>query len=74
MDAVGIFANSNDSPLTYKDTSGATLLYRIASRSNTELILESLSPTTGGGANYLGAIVSSDRQTIYWINDAKPLP
>lgn len=25
-------------------------------------------------ANYLGGIVSNDRETLYWVNKTKPLP
>ena len=73
-DAVGLFAFQNAVPLTYKDTSNPALMYEIVSKTDSEMVLRCLSPNTGHGNNYLGGIVSADRQTIFWVNDTNPLP
>lgn len=47
---------------------------RIRTKTNTEMELELGTMVEHGMSNYLGAIVSNDRETIYWVNDTKPLP
>ena len=73
-DAVGLYASSNESPLAFRDATNVRFLYRIASKTDNSVYLESYDPTLTHAANYLGAIVSADRQTIYWVNDSQPIP
>lgn len=74
MDAVGIFAYDNDSPLVYQDTTNPALLYEIVSRTNNEMRLRCLAPNDAHGNNYLGAILSADRSVVYWENNTRPVP
>lgn len=73
-DAIGLFADDNEAPLAFIESTSDTHLYDIVSKTTTHIELVSLSPTELHTANYLGAIVSRDRQTIYWTNTTKPLP
>lgn len=38
------------------------------------MVLEQRIQYQAGSNTYLGAIVSPDRQTIYWVNNTQPLP
>lgn len=73
-DAVGLLAINNETPLAFINASSAELLYDITVVDDEHLTAVSKKPTTGHSANYLGAIVSADRQSVYWVNEAKPLP
>lgn len=73
-DAIVVFSEDNGDPLKNRYTSDQWWLGRIAS------VSESLITTTQAATHevsqrfYLGAIVSSDRETIYWVNNTRPLP
>lgn len=55
-------------------TTDNTWLYVITSKTDEEMVLTALNPNTDHSKNYLGCIVSADRQTVYWLNDTQPLP
>lgn len=74
VDAVGIFAAANDAPLQFLNATTDPFLYEINRLSDSEVVAVCKSPTGGHGANYLGAIVSADRATVYWVNETEPLP
>lgn len=67
-------ALSNDNPLVYKDTEVTDWLYRITEKSENEMTLVQINPPSHGAPTFLGAIVSNDRQTVFWVNDTNPLP
>ena len=73
-DAIGIKAYSNDNPLQFKDQTNTQYLYDIVGRTSRRMVLVMESPTVSGVSCYLGAIVSNDRQTVYWVNETRPLP
>lgn len=64
----------NEEPLMYLNDTEGQHLYDIQDKTNQAMTLRVKLATTLSAANYLGAIVSSDRQTIYWTNNSKPLP
>lgn len=68
-DALGIKAFNLDNPLEYKDSLNDVYLFDIQSKSNFQMILRYRSSLPSSYQNYLGAIVSADRQTIYWVNN-----
>lgn len=72
--AVGIFSADNNLPLYYINTSTSEWLFDIEVINDNVLIATCRMPNTHSTPNYLGGIVSEDRQTIYWINSTKPLP
>lgn len=74
MNAVGIYATSNGNPLEYLNTPTQSFLFNIVSKSSTNMTLRSGVSSIHSVDNYLGAIVSADRQTIYWVNNTNPLP
>lgn len=73
-DAVGIYANNNEKPLEFINSDLGYHLFTILEKTNTSMRLLSNYQVAHNAQNYLGAIVSANRQTIYWVNDTKPLP
>lgn len=73
-DALGIFASDNNNPLQYIDTDVNEWLFELSIIDDTQLTATCIHPNIHTGSNYLGAIVSADRQTVYWINNTNPLP
>lgn len=67
--AIGLFARHLDNKLEFRYTINESLLYRIADKTNETMRLESYEPTTQHARNFLGAIVSKDRNIVFWIND-----
>lgn len=73
-DAVGIVAENNETPLMYRSTSAEYLLYDIQSKTGTDIVLRHRTDDVFHQNTYLGAIVSADRDTVFWVNESKPLP
>ena len=73
-DAVGVLADDNNEPLAYVDTSQPSLLFSISEKTANRMVATQNTTGSHGSNTYLGAIVSSDRQTIYWVNETNPLP
>lgn len=72
--AVGILARANDNPLEFIETDNPINLFSISQKTDTQLTMSPVQLITHTIDSYLGAIVSEDRQTIYWVNDTNPLP
>ena len=72
-DALGILARSNDDPLEFRYLNNSSDLYSITSKSSTEMILVQQNTAQHSVDTYLGAIVSNDRNVVYWVNNSKPL-
>lgn len=72
--AVGVVAISNGRPLQFRRTIQDFMLYRISNLTDTDLTLSPIVSTTFEGPVYIGGILSSDRETLYWLNDTEPLP
>lgn len=70
-DAVGIVALDNNNPLYYQHAV-AQYTFPIVRKTDTEIELSN--STTMNHDSYLGAIVSSDRETVFWVNETRPLP
>lgn len=73
-DAIGIAATNNNNPLLYLGSMNATFLMRISEKNDNLIKMTQDEAHSHGGSVYLGAIVSADRQTIYWVNTTQPLP
>lgn len=73
-DAVGVMSRLNDEPLENLNSSVRAFLYRIDASTKKEMTLVQESEQALSANTYLGAIVSNDRQTVYWVNETKPLP
>lgn len=70
-DAFGLYATNNGNPLqNRRDNYG----YVITEKTATHMVLASTAASSAHPANFLGGIVSSDRETIYWTNETNPLP
>lgn len=74
VDAIGILAKNNDNPLELRNTSYPPNLLDIAEKSDETLTLNARQVTSHIDAYYLGAIISADRETVYWVNESRPLP
>lgn len=74
INAIGILAVDNDDPLGYRESTSESYLFDISEISDDLLTLTARQVGGHAFASYLGAIVSADRQTVYWVNDSKPLP
>lgn len=74
-DAIGIKSYNNDDPLENIENTLSRNIYSITEKTDTTLKLQvraaEFVPTH---ENYLGAIVSSNREVIYWVNESRPLP
>lgn len=73
-DAVVVFSSNNDDPLMNRYSNDRWVLGKIASVSETIITTTQDDPHDVGGAFYLGALVSQDRETVYWENTMRPLP
>lgn len=72
-DAIGIMAVSNERPLAYRYDNTAYHLFNIVEKSDSSMRLSTRQTTILTRNNYLGAIVSNDRKTVYWVNRTNPL-
>ena len=73
-DALGIMAVSNNYPTEFVASTERTQLFGISGRSANSIVLSQLITSSHAVKTYLGAIVSADRRTVYWVNDTRPLP
>ena len=73
-DAIGLMSYENENPLQFLNDTEQQHLYDILEKTDGLMTLRVKLATALSAPNYLGAIVSSDRQTVYWVNDTKPLP
>lgn len=48
--------------------------YRINVVDNNHLTATCIAPIESVPANYFSAILSADREIVYWVNDSRPLP
>ena len=72
-DAIGVWSLDNDNPLAQRGTSNVEGIFDIVSKTDTEMTLAVRSPNPHNSPSYLGAILSPDRETIYWMNNTRPL-
>lgn len=72
-DVVGTISFYNDDPLRFRYETGPNFYCTIISKSNSEIVLAAAGAVEHS-ALYLGAILSNDRETIFWINETRPLP
>lgn len=66
-------SQNNDTPLMYRQTEAAALIASVVERGDGYIRFAN-NLSSGRGACYLGAILSADRQTVYWVNNTRPLP
>jgi hypothetical protein len=74
QNALGILAIANDNPLQALNTQYNDQLFSIEVLNDFELVATSKSAVIHASPNYLGGIVSQDRNSIYWTNNTEPLP
>lgn len=71
---VGIMGLSNDEPLSLKDTTILAYVCNVIEKTDNKIVFAVDSVHQYSVRGYLGGIVSDDRQTVYWVNNTKPLP
>lgn len=72
--AVGVGSQGNDEPLDHQYTEFGSWIYDIESKTPTEMVLKQRAVAQHASPSYLGAILSQDREVVFYQNDSKPLP
>lgn len=73
-DAIGILSDDNDRPLMHRNTQRPSEMVDISQIGAYRMTLTQAEEHTHANRMYLGAILSADRQTVYWENTTRPLP
>lgn len=71
--AVGLLAINNDLPLEFIDKTTDNFLFSVFEKTENRIVLRPNVSVTHSSDSFIGAIVSNDRRTVYWVNDSKPL-
>ena len=72
-DAIGNISENNNNPLDNLAAGGAYYHPAIIERTDKRIVFRGVSHNYPR-PYYLGAIVSSDKQIIYWRNESSPIP
>lgn len=73
-DAIGVLSDDNDRPLMNRNSQRASDMVSVAQLDGMRMTLTQAGEHTHANRMYLGAILSADRQTVYWENTTRPLP
>ena len=73
-DALGIWSSMNDDPLHNRYNETPYNRSVIVNQTDNLLTIQYPESHNATVARYLGAIVSADRETVYWVNETRPLP
>ena len=73
-DAVCVVSQHNETPLENRGVTSYWAFAPIIEQSEGRLVFDNERTAEYDGPHYLGAILSADRQTIYWVNETQPLP
>jgi hypothetical protein len=73
-DVIVIISDDNDNPLKYLNDTRSLYRVGLVMRTNDHMLFEQDTTHGYSTSSYMGAIVSSDRRTVYWVNESKPLP
>lgn len=65
---------SNGNPLGNRYSQDDFVVFDIVSKTDDEMTLRCRELITHGAPVYFGAILSNDREEIYWVNTTRPLP
>lgn len=72
--AIGILSTDNNNPLQHRDSVSDVIVIPLANQTERSLEFEQELEHTLTQSSYLGAILSNDRQEVYWVNESRPLP
>lgn len=72
--AIGLIATDNNNPLELIEATSPAVILSVGQNTDTAMSLLNDSSHTLNEPSYLGAIVSNDRQVVYWVNQSRPLP
>lgn len=73
-DAMGIFSSKNDEPLRFRYSGDPSFFFDVVDKSFGSITLRPRIEVTHHVAGYLGAIISKDRNVVFWVNETRPLP
>ena len=73
-DAIGIASYDNEDPLQNRYSDEGYNLQDVIVESDGSMYTQYISSHRLNENMYLGAIVSNDRETVYWVNETRPLP
>lgn len=73
-DAIGVLSDDNERPLMNRNTQRASDMVAVGQINGYMMTLTQAEEHTHANRMYLGAILSADRQTVYWENTTRPLP
>lgn len=73
-DAIGVLSSDNDNPLQNRDSASDVIVIPLVNQTKWSLEFEQETEHTSTQPSYLGAILSRDRQVVYWVNESRPLP
>lgn len=73
-DAIGVLSDDNDRPLMNRNTQRPSVMASINQIGTYLMTLTQAEEHAHTNRMYLGAILSADRQTVYWENTTRPLP
>lgn len=74
LGSIGVLSTDNERPLMNRNSSRGSLLTYVDVVSANHMTLHPDGEYTRTDKVYLGAILSADRQTVYWENTTRPLP
>lgn len=74
VDAVGILSGLNDNPAAQRDSTSKSWIASVNVLSDSYMEVNQDIARTHSTPVYLGMIVSNDRETVYWVNNSRPLP
>lgn len=74
-DAIAMASTSNENPLQLRYyTSDNSYIFTMISKTDNEIVFEQDGIHSHSTGMYLGAILSPDRNVVYWINETRPMP
>lgn len=71
-DAIATMAFHGNNIDVYRHSESPDVLWVIVSKTDNEMLLRQMQSKTYNYGNFIGCIVSNDRETLYWLNHNPP--
>lgn len=72
-DVVAVPMTSNAEPLRYQQSTNPNIVMTLREKTHFKLVF-SANEASSHSASSIGAILSQNREEVYWVNDTNPLP
>lgn len=72
-DCVAVPSDLNANPLVTRYSVDPSVVMHIVERTNNSIVFEADAESVHT-ACYIGAVLSNDREEVYWLNESRPLP